>query len=29
VDVPTLKAAGREELLARLLPVEKVLADRS
>ncbi len=29
VDVPTLKAAGREELLARLLPVEKVLADRA
>ena len=29
VDVPTLKVAGREELLARLLPVEKVLADRS
>lgn len=29
VDVPTLKAAGREELLARLLSVEKVLADRS
>ena len=29
VDVPTLIAAGREELLARLLPVEKVLADRS
>lgn len=29
VDVPTLKAAGRDELLARLLPVEKVLADRS
>ncbi len=29
VDVPTLKAAGREELLARLLPVEQVLADRS
>lgn len=28
VDVPTLKAAGREELLARLLPLEKVLADR-
>lgn len=28
VDVPTLKAAGRDELLARLLPVEKVLADR-
>lgn len=29
VDVPALKAAGREELLARLLPVEKVLADRA
>lgn len=29
VDVPTLKAASREELLARLLPVEKVLADRT
>lgn len=29
VDVPTLKAAGRGELLARLLPVEKVLADRA
>ena len=29
VDVPTLKAAGRDELLARLLPVEKVLADRA
>ncbi len=29
VDVPTLKAAGRDELLARLLSVEKVLADRS
>jgi tRNA pseudouridine55 synthase len=29
VDVPTLKAAGREELLVRLLPVEKVLADRA
>lgn len=29
VDVPTLKAASREELLARLLPVEKVLADRA
>ena len=29
VDVPTLKAAGRDELLSRLLPVEKVLADRS
>ena len=28
VDVPTLKDASREELLARLLPVEKVLADR-
>ena len=28
VDVPTLKAAGRDELLARLLPLEKVLADR-
>lgn len=29
VDVPALKAASREELLARLLPVEKVLADRA
>ena len=29
VDVPTRKAASREELLARLLPVEKVLADRA
>ena len=29
VDVPTLKAASREELLARLLPVDKVLADRT
>jgi tRNA pseudouridine55 synthase len=29
VDVPTLKAASREELLARLLPVDKVLADRA
>ena len=29
VDVPTLKAASRDELLARLLPVEKVLADRA
>lgn len=29
VDVATLKAAGREELLARLLPIEQVLADRS
>ena len=29
VDVPTLKAAGRDELLARLLPLEKVLSDRS
>ena len=29
VDVPTLKAASREELLARLLPVEKVSADRA
>lgn len=28
VDVPTLKAAGRDELLARLLPLEQVLADR-
>ncbi len=28
IDVPTLKAAGREELLARLLPPEQVLADR-
>lgn len=29
VDVPTLKSAGRDELLARLLPLEKVLGDRS
>lgn len=29
VDVPTLKAAGREDLLARLLPLEQVLANRS
>lgn len=29
VDVPTLKAAGREQLLARLLSPEQVLADRS
>ena len=29
VDVPTLKASSREELLARLLPVEKVSADRA
>lgn len=29
VDVPTLKSASREELLARLLPVEKVLADHA
>ena len=29
VDVPTLKAASREELLERLLPVEKVSADRA
>ena len=29
VDVPTLKAASRDELLARLLPVENVLADRA
>ena len=29
VDVPALKAAGRDELLSRLLPVEKVLSDRS
>ena len=29
VDVPTLKAASRDEVLARLLPVEKVLADRA
>lgn len=28
VDVPTLKASSREELLARLLPVEEVLATR-
>ena len=28
VDVPTLKASSREELLARLLPVEEVLAAR-
>lgn len=29
VDVPTLKASSREELLARLLPVEEVLAART
>ena len=29
VDVPTLKAAGRDELLSRLLPLEQVLADRN
>lgn len=29
IDVPTLKAAGREELLARLLPPEQVLAERT
>lgn len=29
VDVPTLKASSREELLARLLPLEKVLKDRN
>lgn len=29
VDVPTLKTASREELLSRLLPLERVLADRS
>ncbi len=29
VTVPELKAAGREELLRRLLPLEKVLADRA
>ncbi len=29
VEVPVLKAATRDELLARLLPVEKVLADRA
>lgn len=29
VEVPVLKAATREELLARLLPVEKVMADRA
>lgn len=29
VDVPTLKTAGREELLARLLSPEQVCADRS
>ncbi len=29
VDVPTLKAAGREELLARLLSPEQVLSDRN
>ncbi|MBQ4614295.1 MAG: tRNA pseudouridine(55) synthase TruB [Akkermansia sp.] len=28
VDVPTLKASSREELLARLLPVEEVLSTR-
>jgi hypothetical protein len=29
IAMPTLKAASREELLARLLPVDKVLADRT
>ncbi len=29
VDVPTLKTAGREELLSRLIPLEQVLADRA
>ena len=29
VDVPTLKASTREELMARLLPLEKVLKDRN
>ncbi len=29
IDVPTLKAAGRDELLSRLLPLEQVLADRN
>ena len=29
VDVPTLKSSSREELLARLLPLEKVLQDRN
>lgn len=29
VDVPTLKAASREELMARLLPIDKVLQDRA
>ncbi len=29
VDVPTLKAASREELLSLLLPLEKVLGDRA
>jgi len=29
VDVPTLKAAGREELLSRLIPLEQVLAERA
>ncbi len=28
IDVPTLKAASREELMAKLLPVEEVLAAR-
>ena len=29
IDVPSLKAASREELAAKLLPIEKVLADRN
>ena len=29
VDVPTLKAAGREELISRLIPVETIVAERS
>lgn len=28
IDVPTLKAAGREELMARLLSIEQVLGER-
>ena len=29
VDVPTLKAAGREELISRLIPLHQLLADHS
>lgn len=29
IDVPTLKSSTREELIAHLLPLERVLADRS